>query len=132
MISFAVRSICLIPNAGNVTCKAGNSCGYSNAKNLAISFGCKEDGTDLTEETHFIIQPNPFSGSTTFIIPDDVELKNAELIIYDVIGREIRRIKNLADHSILIDGENMYPGIYELHLTSDHTILFSGKLVLTK
>lgn len=74
-----------------------------------------------------IIYPNPFSSST--IVSTKIELKNGDLIIYDVIGQEIKRIKNIHGQHIIINRDGLTSGIYYYQLTEGNKVISTGKLI---
>lgn len=71
-----------------------------------------------------IVFPNPFSNSTTLVIPD--EIKNSTLIIYDVIGNEIFK-SPCSDNQLQIERGNLSNGIYFLQLRNENNIIATQK-----
>lgn len=74
------------------------------------------------EEGH----PNPFDGRTTLYY-DLPATGNFEVVMFDLLGREVRRIysgvQSSGRHSIEVDGAALAPGAYVVRLaTSDHSV----------
>ena len=87
--------------------------------------------TDVAESTQnnntFIVSPNPFISSTTLSM--NIVLKNANLIIYDILGKEIKRRDNISGQEIFIDRDNLGNGIYFYRLEENNKIVSTGKLI---
>lgn len=87
-------------------------------------------------ETEFTIDcfPNPFHSSTTIKFQTDNKT-NVKLVIYDLSGKEIKRIvdtqKEAGTHELSFDGSVLEAGIYFYGL-SINNLRFTGKLVLLK
>ncbi|MBL0340776.1 MAG: T9SS type A sorting domain-containing protein [Bacteroidetes bacterium] len=71
------------------------------------------------------IYPNPFSVSATLAI--NKKLKNAELIIYNVVGEEVRRVKNIYSNVIPIERGKLCSGIYAYKIVQGNSIVINGK-----
>lgn len=96
---------------------------------IGINLNCTITGIEETASPAAVyIFPNPFHSSAT--ITFEKELPEKELIIYDVRGKEISRIKNIAGKKITIDRNNLSPGIYLYKLTDDNKFIGAGKLVV--
>jgi hypothetical protein len=74
------------------------------------------------------IFPNPFYEQT--IIRTNHPFKSAVLIMYDVLGREARRIINLNGNSFSLLRENLPAGIYFIHL-QDKVRSVSFRIIVT-
>lgn len=74
-----------------------------------------------------IVYPNPFSSST--IVLTKIELKNGDLIIFDIHGQEIKKIKNIHGQQILINRSGLISGIYFYQLKEENEIISTGKLI---
>ncbi|MFL5762537.1 MAG: T9SS type A sorting domain-containing protein [Bacteroidia bacterium] len=76
------------------------------------------------------IYPNPFTESTTISIDKSIQLKNASLHIYDVTGREISVVNNIADHQVKVEKNTLSAGAYIYRLINDGGITGTGKLIV--
>jgi len=100
-----------------ITDTAGGDEGILKAWCLVISYNCPTGGVKTIEvpNYYFLNQnyPNPFNPTTTikFGVP---ETENVKLVIYDILGREVRTLLN----------EVRTPGTYEVNF--DATNLASG------
>lgn len=73
------------------------------------------------------IYPNPFK--TSFTLMTNVDLKNAELIIYDLFGREILKINKINNRIVTIQRNNIADGIYFFRLVDKNKIIAKGKII---
>lgn len=76
------------------------------------------------------IYPNPFSESTTIKIGKDVKLINAEMHIYDILGKEVKFINAINIHEILIDCNGLSEGMYMYKFINGGKAIASGKLLI--
>ena len=77
------------------------------------------------------IYPNPFSTSATLKINSGFTLTgNEELIIYDLYGKEVRRIVNIKSREVKIERKFLPGGMYFYTLNSFNGILGRGKLLI--
>jgi len=95
-----------------------------------------EPATPETEE-NFIekiessvkVYPNPFSTSATF----SIQTKKASamtVILYDLFGREIKRIENIQAKIIKINRDNLLPGIYIYRIDDNNSLIGTGQVVI--
>jgi hypothetical protein len=73
------------------------------------------------------VYPNPFKTQTTFSL--SVELKNAVLKIYDISGREVKRV-NFTGKQVSIEREGLQSGVYIYSLSTNTQVIATGKLVI--
>ena len=73
--------------------------------------------------------PNPFSQETTLEFSGN--LKEATLIIFDNLGREVLVYKNINGSQIVISKDELKEGIYFVKLMDDEKLITIIKLVLT-
>ena len=76
-------------------------------------------------------RPNPFVNKTTinYYIPENV--KQAQILIYDDMGRLIRNIslKGFGEGSIVVDGTGLRKGIYSYRIIVDGKVLGIKKMI---
>ncbi len=82
---------------------------------------------ELKNESTFSISPNPFSETTT--LNSEHALHNARLVIYNLLGQEIRKLNNLTGQHFAIDRGEIKSGIYFITV-SDGEKLWTEKLVV--
>ena len=78
-----------------------------------------------------LIYPNPFSSQAT--VQFDKLTADAELMIYDVTGRLLRKYSILKNqNSVTLDGEEIGTGIFFVQLRQEHSVLASRKVIITE
>lgn len=87
----------------------------------ALSLSIKEVG----------ISPNPFNNYATVKFSDETIYFNASFTIYDMMGKEVKRIENINTNEIQIDREDMTDGIYFYRYMQGEDVLSSGKFIIT-
>ncbi len=76
------------------------------------------------------IFPNPFSEFTTIQIGKDIKLANAEMHIYDMLGKEVKLISKINSNEIKIDSKGLSEGMYLYKFINDGETIASGKLFI--
>lgn len=71
--------------------------------------------------------PNPFSSETT--LKTDNVFHNATLLIYNSIGRTIKKIKNISGQTFTLFRDNLSSGLYFVQIKEGDKI-YSGKLLI--
>lgn len=74
------------------------------------------------------IYPNPFTSSFTVVIPQQTEIRDATLRIFDRSGKEIKNIP-IESHFTSIDRQNMKSGIYFYKIVNNKKAVY-GKLIV--
>ncbi|MBI3510328.1 MAG: T9SS type A sorting domain-containing protein [Bacteroidetes bacterium] len=82
---------------------------------------------EQTANSSVNIFPNPFSDQTTFHF-NDMQLKNATLIIYDATGNKVREVEQLNGDTFVMDREGLAGGMYFYNITSENAVIAKGKL----
>jgi hypothetical protein len=80
------------------------------------------------ENTKSIIFPNPFSSSA--ILKTSIELNNATLKVYDILGQEVLTNTHLNGQEIKIIKGNLNSGNYYYHLTQNGSLISNGKFIV--
>lgn len=81
------------------------------------------------EKTTIQIFPNPFSTIATLKISPEIKLQNAEIKIYDVLGREVMELR-MQNSECRIERGNLANGIYFYKIISGKEPIANGKLVI--
>ncbi len=92
---------------------------------------CNSITTDIENqhlEQEFIIYPNPFKDMTT-IKAIDFSFGNADLKLYDLIGRQIMHDYHINGNAIVIERGELTKGIYLYKLTDNKGLLITGKII---
>lgn len=74
------------------------------------------------------VYPNPFSSQTT--VKTNKIFKDATLTIYNSIGQQVKKIKNISGQTVTISRDNLRSGLYFLRLT-DENKTYTNKIVIT-
>ena len=87
---------------------------------------------DELEEQCLTIYPNPFSGSATVKLNQQVTFENSQLEIYDIIGRKVKTYnfsKNQA--TLTLQANQIGTGMFFIRLVSNGSIVANQKVIIT-
>ncbi len=84
---------------------------------------------ELNGETVVSVYPNPFSTSATVRINTGASMNDGELVIYDMLGNEIKR-SNVNSHTVMLSGDGMSRGLYCFKLITNQSELAFGKIMV--
>ena len=73
--------------------------------------------------------PNPFQNYSQMDLSK--EITNAEIIIFDIFGRQIRIIHSTGN-KVILDRKDMSPGIYFYQINVKGTVLCTGKVIVAQ
>lgn len=94
---------------------------------------CESVGIDDVDISNFgspvSIYPNPFSNITYITINNPVLVNNAEVVIFNIIGTEIKRI-SILEQSTMVSLSDMQNGVYFYNVISNNQVIQNGKLIL--
>lgn len=111
--------------------RAVQGCGaFSQTLSVTVT-SCRQagEGNDEQETSAILIIPNPFSESATVTLPADMDLKNASLDIYNVLGEKIKTIF-VDQPQVSLTTEKLQPGVYLLRLNAEKSTGFVTKFVI--
>ncbi|MGQ0829222.1 MAG: T9SS type A sorting domain-containing protein [Bacteroidota bacterium] len=74
--------------------------------------------------------PNPFSDNTTFIIQSDKIKENYTFELLDVLGKQVRSIKEINSNEFQISRNSLPNGIYFYKVYNAENIVGVGKLII--
>lgn len=74
--------------------------------------------------------PIPVNESVTCVINSKIKYQNLEVIIYDITGREIKRLTNINSNEFNLKRGNLMSGIYFYKLTNYNDVDVTGKLLI--
>lgn len=63
-------------------------------------------------ENFVTVYPNPFKDQIHFIVNPEIYITNAEIVLYDVLAREVKRVKNISANNFNIETGDLGDGIY--------------------
>ncbi|MDP2387068.1 MAG: T9SS type A sorting domain-containing protein [Bacteroidota bacterium] len=73
--------------------------------------------------------PNPMKNSASILISKNINIDNTVLIIYDVLGNEVKN-SDVTSHKITFEKESLPAGIYTYKLVSESQIVSTGKIII--
>ena len=83
------------------------------------------------ESSGMTIYPNPFNNTATVSINETMKDKNPSLIIYNLLGQEMKTIFIGANKSMTFSRDNLAGGMYFYKLVSDkNELLSNGKIII--
>lgn len=91
-----------------------------------ISNGVKNIG--ITKLSNVLVFPNPFTKETT--IYTEHELKDAELVVYNILGNKQRHIKSIYSRQIVLERSGLAKGIYFFDIIESKARAGRGKIVV--
>jgi hypothetical protein len=86
--------------------------------------------SEMLPEDEIKIYPNPFSTYAVLQMKD--EFKNASVDIYNSFGRKVREINNLSGKEVMIERNNLQPGLYFLNIIQQGKLIGSKRLIILK
>ncbi len=87
-------------------------------------------GINETAAPHNVsVSPNPFSSVT--ILKSSEKLTNANLIIYNSIGQEVRQVKNISGETVSLNRDGLPAGLYFIQLSQEGKAIITEKIVIT-
>lgn len=77
------------------------------------------------------IYPNPFSTFTTISFDAPSGSESFSLVIYDIAGREVKRVEDILFSKIILSKENLSAGFYNYSLLNkEKSTVASGKMII--
>jgi hypothetical protein len=120
-----------VTGAGNfdvVYTAPGTTCAGSGVTTIHVDICAGIDESDL--QNTVTVYPNPFTDNATVSIGKSVTLSNAEIRIYDIVGKEVRIISDIQSHQLTIDRKGLSDGMYFYKLINKGQEVHSGKLII--
>jgi len=84
----------------------------------------------IAEENKLEVYPNPFN--TTATLQFENIIYNAEINIYNAIGKKVKTISKISDNTFFIHRDNLPDGLYFLRLTQSNKVIATKKLLITE
>jgi len=120
----------MLPGATEVfkSCSAfdPNVTAQASAAMADMTTGMQNAATDVSAAVY----PNPFTDNATLKVGKDIKPVNAELHIYDVLGKEVKNISAISANEIKIDRKGLSGGMYFYKLINENKEIASGKLII--
>jgi hypothetical protein len=83
---------------------------------------------EINEDPKINIYPNPFKRRTTIEFENHTKEPYA-FILYDLLGKEVKTIKNIGSNRIVVEKEGLPSGILIFQLRNKYGIISTGKLM---
>lgn len=92
------------------------------------------DGMPLIDRSNLGIKifPNPFSTSATILLDDKLFNTPFEIRLYDMFGREVKRINQVKNKETTIDGNALTVGMYFVAILQDGEMIAGKKVMLER
>lgn len=118
------------------TASDGGVIKYLVTKEVMAEDNMAEDNATVTVPENFsaTVYPNPFSDEATLLITnwDELQMKNAEIKIYTIIGTEIKTNVIRNSEGFILRRNALSDGMYFYQiLSANETIVSSGKFVIS-
>ena len=84
---------------------------------------------DVQDLGHISLYPNPSAGGIT--VKANINLKNADFTIYNILGKEVKALRNISGREITISRDNMPCGIFYIRINEDNRTIAVEKLIIT-
>ncbi|MBI4931921.1 MAG: T9SS type A sorting domain-containing protein [Bacteroidetes bacterium] len=78
------------------------------------------------------VYPNPFTASAVIRLSPETKISNAVLSVYDITGRLVSSVNNIASTTIVIDRGDLPDGMYFYKLIDNGNMISNGKFVITE
>jgi uncharacterized delta-60 repeat protein len=72
--------------------------------------------------------PNPFSTQTTFQFR--AEIHDASVLIYDILGQEVKQLNHVQSNEVKFYRDGLAPGLYSLFLVQENKTIATGSIVV--
>lgn len=116
--------------AGGLFSKAG-TVSVNNIAELSFTTGINENNNKSNETLNFNVYPNPFSSSCTISLSDNLAAsQNVCIVLYNILGLEVRKINLKGQKEIRISRENLPDGIYYASFIHNGNRLSTKKIII--
>ncbi len=79
---------------------------------------------EIAKPFSFVIYPNPVTSSAVLQVTSGPDITNGELIIYNIFGREVKRINGIHSNRVEIKKGDLNAGVYSCRLNNIDTGVF--------
>ncbi len=107
--------------------------GYGKADAFHALTGCPTDIEEALNKTGAAVYPNPFSQSATLVLNNfKLQTSNLKLIIYNVIGSEVRQQTTNDSQQFTIEKGSLTSGMYFYDVINEKQTIARGKLIIAE
>ena len=103
----------------------GNLQGGSQAYSLIVSgINSTLSNKEFNDESEFVMYPNPAHEVLNFDFSKDSNLDHAEILIYDMQGRQVKSVKQpfISDNSLAVDISSLLTGSYVVKVKTEYSV----------
>jgi len=115
--------------------KAFTTFGALTVNSVTTTLASNCNGTGIApvnnENRTVTVYPNPFSSSVNFTINGNSQIKNTELLIFNILGKQLVH-KLITNQMTTLETSNLPSGIYFYKVNIDNKTIQSGKLISKK
>ncbi len=97
---------------------------------LAASNTMTTGVTNIEDNASIRFYPNPFNTSATLEFETNQKNYNTTLSIFDIVGKEIKRIDNIGNNSVTVEKGELNQGVYFYNLYNAEKIIGRGKFII--
>ena len=112
--------------------QTGNGCTKLSPVSQVTVNSCRIAG--ISVDDNFVngvsIIPNPVFDNAFITIDPEINIANASLVVYDLLGNKVLIKNQLNDHQLLFNKNNLKPGIYFLEFINAEGIRLSTRFVI--
>lgn len=113
--------------------ETANGC-YKYAPAVSISINCRLAEINSTSGSishgNINIHPNPFISSAEISLTGITDLKNIQIVLIDILGKEVKRLENIAHAEVTLEKGSLFPGIYFLQVIEGGNIIASKRIII--
>lgn len=126
--SYDMPNTISIDNAGNIYL-SGRTTDLNSTGILTLKYSKTVGLIESKNEKEPLVNtiPNPFETCT--MIVSNQELKDASILLYDELGKEVFKINHINQRNIIIPRNNLSNGIYFFRLLENGQIIAKGKII---
>ncbi len=95
----------------------------------SFSNNCTTNTYDKLKTQELKLAPNPFNEKLSVLLPENTNADNIEIVLYNVLGKQIKVSTEKANNEIIINGANLHSGIYFVEIREQNKVIGNAKLI---
>ena len=125
-----VPSVCTYLKTGGFATIYNNASGCNDRQEIKLACQSTSVKESSSKQAKILVYPNPTSNTFTIDLPEDFNIDNTVMTVYDLYGRAVMQ-KKVMDNAEAHDTSNLGNGIYFVELRQ-HDKIFRNKLLITR
>ena len=105
------------------------TCSNKDSASISVT-NCSTGIGNFAATKNVNVYPNPFKDLTTVSLDRSLSLKETEIRIYDVLGKEVMNIKNSNSYDVAVERKDLQAGVFFLKVINNNSVVFTAKLVI--